>query len=590
MPQITAFWKDMDSRLDLIEKQQSLILSNIQDLYSALFNTKQVLTNQIQALQNQVSQLSQTVLEQGREVYRTSLQTSNNDLKQNMALAGGSDYLGVFQSYKTDVNEAYTYATSICLNTEFTGALSDYAGPSGLAFVQRINDDPDSNNLIAIGLQIAVEYGVSGQNPNSLPSPNEWARGARAFLQMNAASLRMRNAQSKEGWLKRLFGGGKSKNVLSLYQELDQQMPSRYATIRSLGMNLRNSLIGNLTGTQAALFACSGYLESFCADTSFRNDPGANLLPPALDPSLTVCSIVKQMYDSFVVSQAPDYALVQVTDPNYSSLASFVFPNGQPYGFAKATNNPFEFALKQGAITLTLVADVTYSQPIFNNVITSENKAYRVSTPLGTSVLPGTLAILTTVGASAPSWSAYPDNGQYQGSNGPNITNIAQIGQMASVFNFVPFLDATQNVLRTEYFSAQLRTGFAGYVSGQLTDSQLLTFVKAAARYKLLASFISRRFSYSDSDESASVSNVAGWFDKDDLCFAIDKVAKKHKETISTVDWWNTIQNEMSDSLRAALKSTMKKTSLCDPQRSFPAIDDTLRQLNTVAKLQGITL
>ena len=32
-------------------------------------------------LQNQVSQLSYTVLEQGREVYRTTLQTSNDGLR-----------------------------------------------------------------------------------------------------------------------------------------------------------------------------------------------------------------------------------------------------------------------------------------------------------------------------------------------------------------------------------------------------------------------------------------------------------------------------------------------------------------------------
>jgi hypothetical protein len=121
--QITSFWKDMDSQLSLVEKQQSLILDKLQDVYAALFTTGQVLGAEMQTIEGSIMQLSQSVLEIGRSSYQNSLQLKANDVAQNAPLAGGANYLGIYQNYGNDVNEAYTYATSTCLRPEFTGSL-----------------------------------------------------------------------------------------------------------------------------------------------------------------------------------------------------------------------------------------------------------------------------------------------------------------------------------------------------------------------------------------------------------------------------------------------------------------------------------
>jgi hypothetical protein len=603
--QITSFWKDMDSQLSTIEKQQSLTLDTLQTIYSTLLSTGQVLNQDLQTIEASFSELAQLNLDSTRDSYKNSLLTAANAVAQSAPLASGPDYQGIYNSFLDKINDAYTYATGTCLQSAFTGSLTGSPDPSGQNLIDRVNANPDSNNLIAVAAQIAQEYGLPVASAGALPNPNEYARGSRLFLQMNAKSLQMR-VGPHVSWFRRLFEFGRPGRIKHLYQDFDAQMPTRYSAIRSLGLALRSAVIQNLTSTQIALFAGAAYLESFCADSAFRSLPGANALPVAMDSTKTVCAMIEPIFNDFVNANVLSYSIVPGSDPRYWTLAAFHVSAG-PLGSVKIINSPFHRAQQLGAITLTQIADHWASTVV-------EIIAYRVVSKLtGAPIVPGKIVLKviyypspgdppSTFGlgpgeTNSTIWYSWPDNGDFSGSNGSSVLNT-------QVNDFTPFTDAAQNILLTEYFTAVMRSQFAGFVKSRLTDAQLSAFIQAATRYRVIATYISRRSIYSevsrvssdpkspdfDSDESCSIFNVGGWYNTDDICNGIQKTIDSLGTSIASTDWWSKLQTELTSQLRSELMDTYHGAQSCDPQRSFPAIDDTLRQLGTVAKLQGVSI
>jgi hypothetical protein len=135
-----------------------------------------------------------------------------------------------------------------------------------------------------------------------------------------------------------------------------------------------------------------------------------------------------------------------------------------------------------------------------------------------------------------------------------------------------------------------MKTQFVGYLSSQINDNKLSVFIQAATRYRLIATMIARRSSYSDTDEGCSVFNTPGWYNTADVLNGIQKTIDNMTQSIAYSDWWEMLQTQLATPIRSGLMDTCHKAQMSDSQRSFPAIDDTLRQLATVAKLQGLSI
>jgi hypothetical protein len=283
------------------------------------------------------------------------------------------------------------------------------------------------------------------------------------------------------------------------------------------------------------------------------------------------------------------YKIVLPNDERFDSVTSSKMMTGPGPGFdrwtMKATNNPFDFAQQVGAIILTQIADYQYSSDV-------EEKAYRVLSKLtGTPIVPGKIAVEYVYAppprqtqAAPPFWVLFSDNGQDDGPKGPPRSD--PIPNM----DFTPFLDGAQQLLHTEYFTTLMNTQFVGYLSSQINDNKLTVFIQAATRYRLIATLIARRSSYSDSAESCSVFNTSGWFDTGDVLNGIQKTIASMPKSIAYGDWWDQLQTRLAATMRSGLMDTYHRAQMSDPQRSFPAIDDTLRQLATVSKLQGLSI